>query len=57
MLEGAFGAEGWQDRAKAMKAEKAWWQSLSSTDKRKERDLEGIALDLGISIEEARRQV
>jgi hypothetical protein len=57
VLEGAFGAEGWQDRAKAMKAEKAWWQSLSSTDKRKERDLEGIALDLGISIEEARRQV
>ncbi len=57
MLKEAFGEEGWRDRAKAMKAEKAWWQSLSSAEQQKEREAESIALDLGIPIEEARQQV
>ena len=29
ILEGAFGEEGWWEQVKKMKAEKAWWRSLS----------------------------
>ena len=57
VLEGAFGVIGWKDRARAMKAEKAWWQSLSVADQVKESEADRIALHLGISVEEARGRV
>jgi hypothetical protein len=56
ILEDAFGKEGWQKRVEVMKAEKARWWSLSPEERHKEQDIEMRALDLGISIEEARRQ-
>ncbi len=57
VLEGAFGKEGWQDRVRAMKAEKARWQSLSPADQEKEHEVERYALEWGIPLEEARRQI
>jgi hypothetical protein len=57
VLQKAFGVEGWQDRAETMRAERAWWQTLSSADKRKEHNLEATTRDLGMSIEEVRRRV
>ena len=40
-----------------MKAEKARWQSLSPADQEKEHEVERYALEWGISLEEARRQI
>ncbi len=57
VLEGAFGKEGWQDRVRAMKAEKAQWQSLSPADQEKEHEVEMYALGWGIPLEEARRRI
>jgi len=57
ILKRAFPTEGWQKRAEAMRAEKAWWRSLSPEERKKEEDIEGTALSLGIPFEEARRQV
>ena len=57
ILEKAFGEEGWRERAKAMKAQKAWWWSLSREERDKERDIELTALGHRISIEEARQWV
>ncbi len=56
ILEKAFGKEGWRERRRAMKAEMAWWRSLSPEEKFRETDLEFTALSLGISREEARRR-
>src|SRR5919112_1240888 len=53
ILQEAFGKEGWQKRIKVMKAEKAWWKSLSTEEQRKEFEIESTAHTLGISIEEA----
>jgi len=57
ILEDAFGREGWQKRAEAMKAQIEWWRSLSLDERHKEDDIYYTALDLGISIEEARRRI
>ena len=57
ILKRAFPTEGWQKRAEAMRAERAWWRSLSPEERKKEKDIEGTALSLGIPFEEARRQV
>jgi hypothetical protein len=57
LLEGAFGKEGWRERAKAMKNHKEWWQSLSEDEEYNEYQVESTALVLGISIEEVRRRV
>ena len=40
-----------------MKAQRAWWQTLSPADKKKELELESIARGLEMSIEEARHRV
>lgn len=37
ILKRAFGEEGWQKQSEAMKAQKAWWQSLSQEERDKER--------------------
>ena len=57
ILEKAFGKEGWRKRAETMRAEKAWWRSLSPEERKKEEEIEITALDLGIPFEEARRRV
>jgi hypothetical protein len=57
ILEEAFGEVGWRERAEAMKAERAWWRTLSEEDRSEETRLEMLAFDLGIPIEEARRRV
>jgi hypothetical protein len=57
ILEEAFGKEGWRERAKTMRADKARWQSLSYEEQDKEIEIERTARELDISIEEARQQV
>ena len=57
ILEEGFGEEGWRKRAETMKAQKAWWWSLSPEEREKEMDIEKTALWRNIPIEEARRWV
>jgi hypothetical protein len=57
ILEEAFGEEGWRKRAEVMKAEQAWWRSLSREEQQKETEVEMTALRDNIPIEEARRWV
>ena len=58
ILEEAFADEdGWQVRASAMKADMAWWDSLSGEEQYKEIQAQDIASSSGLTIEEARRQV
>jgi len=57
ILEEAFGREGWRERTETMKAQKAWWRSLSIEERDNEWVAERIALDHAIPIEEARRWV
>ncbi len=57
ILQEAFGEEGWRERVEAMKGQKAWWWSLSKKERDYETNVEMTALDLGISIEEARRRI
>jgi hypothetical protein len=56
ILEDAFGKEAWQQRVEIMKAEKVRWRSLSPEERDRETDIEMSALNLGISVEEARRR-
>ena len=57
ILEQAFGEEGWRGRVEAMKAEKAWWQSLSEEEQYREWEVESTALHLDITTEEARQRI
>jgi hypothetical protein len=57
ILKQAFGEEGWRERVETMKTEKAWWQSLSEEERYSEWEVESTALDLDITIEEARQRV
>jgi len=58
ILEAAFGKEGWQEKARAMKAEKARWWSLSAEERGREAAAEAIALaNDDISLEEARAYI
>jgi hypothetical protein len=56
ILKKAFGEEGWPERVETMKAQKAWWRSLSEEERDKVMDTEISALNLSISVEEARRR-
>ena len=56
ILEDAFGKDGWRERAEAMRAQKAWWRSLSEEARDREDHIEIRASQLGITIEEARRR-
>ena len=57
ILKEAFGREGWRERAETMKAQKAWWESLSGEEQYKEWEVEQTALHLAVPVEEARRWV
>ena len=55
ILEKTFGKEGWRERARAMRAEKVWWRSLSREERDREIDIVNTALSFDMSIDEARR--
>src|SRR5215218_5612233 len=57
ILERAFGKEGWQRRAGAMRVEQARWRSLSAEERDNEAAAEALAYDQDISIEEARQRI
>lgn len=57
LLRAAFGEGEWRERVENMKAEKARWWSLTKEQRDEETDVEMTALDLDISIEEARRRI
>ncbi len=52
MLEGVLGKNGWQQQIEAMKAEAAWYRSLSTKEKAIQ-----YMVDEGIPFEEARRHI
>ena len=58
ILEAAFGKEGWQEKARAMKAEQARGWSLSVQERGREAAAEAIALENDdLSLEEARAYI
>jgi hypothetical protein len=58
ILEEAFAEEGgWQVRARAMKVDMEWWDTLSGEERYKEIQAQEIASSYGLPIEEARRRV
>jgi hypothetical protein len=57
ILDAAYEEEGWQWKAEAMKAEKTRWWSLTEAARIREIQLEGLAHDFDVSLQEARRWI